>query len=102
MAYIPGDFTFIKDVEERAMLSDMYEALRNTDSWPLMLADHTQCNNAQSHLGFVHICFSKVHKEMKYDRHSGVTYRFTVENMQYIAKNGWEAYILFRTNETTH
>ena len=42
-----------------------------------------------------------ISNEMKYDGHSGSSHSWCMANMQYIAKNGWPAYVTFKGVTTT-
>jgi len=84
----PGDFSFL-DVLEREMLTDAYRAVTMTESWEAM-------KQAPSGRGFMFsddAYMKPIHAALKYNDHSGFTYGWTMRNMQYIAQNGWGAYL---------
>jgi hypothetical protein len=94
--YDRGDFSFITDADSVKELTDMYNAVSTTDNW----------ENLKGFIpgdgGFM-FCdkpewFSQIHKAMTYHDHSGVTYGMTIRNIDYIAKHGWENFVLKKTN----
>ena len=88
MSYIPGDFSFIKNENERYMLSDAYQAVSTTESWDIVAQDPEG--------GFM---FSKneklnpINNAIKYTGHSGASYGWTIRVMQQIGKYGCEAFV---------
>ena len=84
--YAPGDFSFISSVNERAMLTDAYQAVSSTDTWVIMKNDP----------GFMFTkdaLLTSVGKAMKYTGHSGASYGWTISCMHRIAILGWDLYV---------
>jgi hypothetical protein len=97
MSYNPGDFSFIPDEFDRVTYGDFYQAITKAEAWELMKQDPGEG-------GFM---FSTtwngkhIHKHMTtLGKHSGASYGIGMRQMQYIAKNGWEAFVsaMLRTN----
>ena len=99
MSYSRGDFTFLSSESERAMLQDAMEAMGRVEgSWEYLARPDVPSIET----GFM---FSKdallskigneVDKEGKIG-HSGSSYGWTMRQMEFIAKNGWDAYVTLR------
>ena len=84
----PGDFSFL-DVLEREMLTDAYRAVTVTESWEAMKQEPGSGGFMFSGDAYM----KPINAAMKYDDHSGFTYGWTMRNIQYIAQNGWGAYL---------
>jgi hypothetical protein len=89
---LPGDFTFLRDENERAMLEDAYKAISTTDSWEILAKDPGEGGFMFAPTEYL----DRVNKALKYDGHSGASYGWTMRQMQYIAIHGWEVYCLLR------
>jgi len=82
-----GDFSFIKNYSD--MYKDAYDAINETNSWNDMIQYPNISDNK----------LNQIHKLMKhYEYHSGVSYSWTMQAMKYIAKNGWDNFVIFATN----
>ena len=90
MSYIPGDFSFLPDESDRRQLADFYQAITKAEAWELLKQDPGEG-------GFMYSRTwngEHIHKHMTtLDEHSGASYGLSMRNMQYIAKNGWEAFV---------
>ena len=84
----PGDFSFL-NADEREMLTDAYKAVTVTESWEAMKQEPGGGGFMFSDNAYM----KPIHAALKYNDHSGVTYGWTMRNMQYIAQNGWGAYL---------
>ena len=89
---VPGDFTFVCDASERAMLEDAYKAITRTESWSIMANDPGEGGFMFAPLTYL----DSVNKAMEYTGHSGASYGWTMRQMQYIATHGWDQYRLLR------
>jgi len=91
MSYTPGDFRFITgSYPSAAELKDAYDAITKAEAWELMAQDPGEGGYMFSKT----IDLSRVHKHMSLlDNHSGASYGIMMRHMQYIAVNGWEAYV---------
>ena len=79
-----GDFSFTKNSSE--MLKDAYDAINETNTWNEMVE---YPNISKDKL-------NKIHKLMKhYVLHSGASYSWTMQAMKYIAKNGWDNFVIY-------
>lgn len=85
---------------EAIMLADAQQALTKTNLWDYMKKKSTPGKD-----GFM---FCTDHElvilshAMKYDGHSGASYAWTMRQMEYIAKNGWDAFTKLRTQMSDH
>jgi hypothetical protein len=91
MSYTPGDFSFMtSSYGSTAELKDAYDAITKAGAWELMARDPGE----GGYMFSTTIDLSHVHKHMSLlDNHSGATYGIMMRTMQYIAVNGWEAYL---------
>jgi hypothetical protein len=98
-AYTPGDFRFITGSYPSAdELKDAYDAITKAEAWELMAQDPGEGGYMFSKT----IDLSRVHKHMRsLDSHSGASYGIMMRSMQYIAVNGWEAYVQLHTNRSS-
>jgi hypothetical protein len=75
---------------ESIMLADAHQAVIKTNLW-----DYLRLPSTPGKDGFM-FCTDlelvKLSHAMKYDGHSGVSYAWTMRQMEYIAKNGWDAF----------
>lgn len=73
------------------MLKDADAAITKCELWDWLKEFTPEDGN-----GFMfttHPNLEKINKEMKlYDNHSGTSYGWTMRQMEYIAKNGWESF----------
>ena len=90
MSYNPGDFSFLADEFDRKQSADFYQAITKAEAWEFMKQDPGEG-------GFM---FSttwngeQIHRHMTtLGEHSGASYGLGMRRMQYIAKNGWEAFV---------
>ncbi len=87
--YAPGDFSFVRETSERAMLADAYETITTLDLWDFMRTDPGRA-------GFVYSRNPKVLKifiNLKIKSHSVQSLMIVMRNMAKLAKDGWEAYV---------
>ena len=88
--YAPGDFSFVIEKMEATFLEDAYKAVESTGMWEYVAKDpggggFMFCEDPE---------LRTIGKAMKYhDDHSGASFAMTIRTMQYISKNGWEAYV---------
>lgn len=88
----PGDFSFIEDQSSQVMLKDMYDAVTVSENW----------ENLKGFVpgdgGFMFsekpAWFSLIDKAVNYDGHSGASHGWTMRCIDYIAKHGWENFML--------
>lgn len=74
------------------MLQDAYNAVSVSESWEAIKQEPDN--------GFVFSqeeWLQKINQHITYN-HSGASYGWTMRHMQYIAQNGWEAYVSLRLN----
>lgn len=80
------------DSWDAEMLNDAYGAITATDSW-----DKMKNFNGESFMFNSEPWISNILTAMQYrNNHSGASYGWTMRQMEYIAKNGWEAYVDLR------
>ena len=93
--YARGDFSFISSVDERKMLADGFQAVETTGTWEDLKADPGEGGFMFSHAA--KSINARITAAMALgDTHSGGSYAWTVRNMQYIAQNGWDAYVMLK------
>jgi len=88
----PGDFSFIGDENSQFMLKDMYQAVTVSKNW----------DNLKGFVpgggGFMFsempAWFSRIDQAVKYDGHSGASHGWTMRCIDYIAKHGWENFVM--------
>ena len=92
--YAPGDFSFFKkDGDDTdVMLKDMYDAVSVSENWENLKGFIPQDG------GFMFSekpeWFSRIDSAVKYDGHSGASHAWTIRCIDYIAKHGWENFML--------
>ena len=89
--YYLGDFSFIKENDTRVIIEDAYNAVSNTEGgWEFI-------KTFVPKRGFMYADDPKLseisHKMKMHDDHSGVSYAWTMRQIEYIAKNGWSNYV---------
>ena len=91
MLYTRGDFRFKTTLyPSAAEMKDAYDAITQAEAWELM----TQAPGEGGYMFSTTIDLSHVHKHMSLlDNHSGASYGIMMRHMNYIAVNGWEAYV---------
>jgi len=90
MSYSPGDFSFFTSESDRRLSSDLYQAITKAEAWEIMKQDPGEGGYMFSS-GWGE---ENIHKHMTtLDEHSGASYGICMRQMQYIAKNGWEAFV---------
>lgn len=89
----PGDFSFL-NADEREMLTDAYKAVTMTESWEAMKQDP----GAGGFMFSGNEYMKPINAALKYNDHSGFTYGWTMRAIQFIAANGWDAYLEKRSD----
>jgi hypothetical protein len=88
----PGDFSFVGDENSKVMLKDMYDAVTVSENWANLKGF------VPSDGGFMFSAkpewFSLIDKAVNYGGHSGASYGWTMRCIDYIAKHGWENFML--------
>ena len=88
--YARGDFSFITSANDRKMLEDGFQAVETTRTWEDLKADPGDGGFMFSNAPIN----GRITGAMALnDTHSGMSYAWTLRNMQYIARNGWDAYV---------
>ena len=92
--YQPGDFSFLCDESSRRYAKDTYEAVTKAEAWDLLKEDPGEG-------GFMYSTnehYKSIQSKMELiNDHSGASYGWCMRQVQYIATNGWDAYVaLFR------
>jgi len=90
--YGNGQFEFIRDSDDRALYRNMHAAITQTELWDWM-------RTYEPHEGFMNSEAPEVNRintKMREDpisfNHSGASYGCMMRNMEFIAKNGYEAF----------
>jgi hypothetical protein len=90
-----GDFKSLKlDEGEVEMLEDAYQAVSKANRWGFLKREDVPGSQ-----GFMFSDLPElrdIDTYMEYGGHSGSSYGWTMRNMEYIAKNGWTAYVFLK------
>lgn len=96
--FASGDFSFLKKDgdDSDVMLKDMYDAVTVSENWDNLKGF------VPSDGGFMFSekpeWFSRIDKAVKYDGHSGASHGWTMRCIDYIAKHGWDNFVLKMSN----
>ena len=86
-----GDFSFIKDKHWGKSLKNAYNTITINNLWDFF---KTECPpNGKGYLYWEHPNINKIGYLLSMDGHSGASFAICMRNMEYIAKNGWSAYV---------
>jgi len=86
----PGDFSFLTNVSDRIAYDELYRAVTKADAWSWLKEDpgsggfmFNTSNNME-----------RIYKNMDDNHcHSGSSLAICLRQMQFIARNGWEAWV---------
>lgn len=82
-------FSFINDAESRRYVADAYRAVVAAEAWALMAEDPGEggfmLTTREAYKAI------QAHMELRYE-HSGSSYGWTMRQIQFIARNGMDAY----------
>jgi hypothetical protein len=101
MSIAEGDFSFIASEIQRAMLEDAYRVCNSVEGCWEYLARQDVPPPGE---GFIYTrdpFLMKIGNLVDADGkigHSALTYGFTMRQMEFIAKNGWEAFVSLKLN----
>jgi hypothetical protein len=87
-----GDFSFVKSAWDREMLEDAFQAVTRADAWELLKRP-----DIPGERGFMFSQNSEIDaisSFLAYQGHSGSSYAMIMRQMEFIAKNGWEIYVV--------
>lgn len=90
MSIVPGDFCFVNDKHDAEMLADGYNAITDLNLWN-WLENYTP-EKGEGFMFSNHENITEICNAMK-NSGSGATFSWTMRNMEYIAKHGWETYV---------
>lgn len=79
---------------ELVMLKDAYTAITTTGMWS-WFAGHIPAEG-EGFMFNTHPNMKIIEQAMKYESHSGFSYAWTMRQMEFIAKGGWENYLVLR------
>ena len=83
--FVPGKFDYIESISTREMLQNAWQAINQTEMWSFIaqpIERFMMSNNEK-----IYIISNKI-AELGYDGHSGVSFGWTMRQMQIIAKHG--------------
>jgi hypothetical protein len=86
-----AEFNVISDEHSRFMLKNAHQAIASTDYW-----DYMRTFNEQSFMFSNNPAVSAIIKKMSelgYDGHSGASFGWTMRQMEFLAKNGKQAFL---------
>ena len=94
-----GDYSWMEDTSSRELCVDAHKAITELGLW-----DWMKTATPPSDMGFMFwnpppIELAKINASIT-PEHSGSTYGWTMRQMETIAKNGWEKYVLKMKNAT--
>ena len=88
--YTPGDFNFMRDEASRRYAKDTYDAVTKAEAWDLMKEEPGQGGYMYS----TDAQYKLIQAKMEFlGEHSGASYGWCMRQVQYIAQNGWNAYV---------
>ncbi len=97
-SYSAGDFSFITRDSERKMLADAFNGISRVEGgWQYLSRPDVPKKDS----GFMFNrdpIINHISQEIDKDNligHSGYTYSWTMRQMEFIAKNGWHAYVTY-------
>jgi hypothetical protein len=95
ITYEPGNFGFLESEDNRKLLQDAYDAVNAAEAFEWLKKDTVPGPD-----GFM-FCrdemIGKISSKMKLmDQHSGASFAWVMRNIECIAKQGWDAYMLPR------
>lgn len=86
-----AEFNSIPDENNRVMLKNAHQAITSTEYW-----DYMRTFNEQSFMFSNNPAVSTILKKMSelgYDGHSGCSFAWTMRQMEFLAKNGKQAFL---------
>lgn len=86
-----AEFNTILDENSRVMLKNAHQAITSTEYW-----DYMRTFNEQSFMFSNNPAVSKIitkMSELGYDGHSGCSFAWTMRQMEFLAKNGKQAFL---------
>jgi hypothetical protein len=86
-----AEFNTITDENNRVMLKNAHQAITSTEYW-----DYMRTFNEQSFMFSNNPAISKIMTKMSelgYDGHSGCSFAWTMRQMEFLAKNGKQAFL---------
>ena len=89
-----GEFEFIQSKGDRALYKNMHNAITSTESWNWMRNYEPDPQNGfmWSNEGVICKINNKMYEDPVSGQHSGCSYGCMMRDMQFIAKNGYEAF----------
>jgi hypothetical protein len=92
--YKPGDFSFIKNDFKRQALEHDYQVISRLKAWKVLrYHDHLDEFIDDTNGGIWDFIYFYM-----YFYHNKDTAKLSLENLEYISKNGWERYVLKNLN----
>lgn len=91
MSVVPGDFANIPGINQFDIkyFKDAYDAVTEAEKW-----GDLKTANVESFMFSPPDFMGAITSKMKLmDQHSGASFGVTMRNMEYIAKNGWDAFV---------
>jgi len=90
--YGNGQFEFIRDLGDRALYINMHAAITQTELWDWMRTYEPPEGFMNSEAPEVNRINTKMREDPISGNHSGASYGCMMRNMEFIAKNGYEAF----------
>jgi hypothetical protein len=92
VSYTPDDFGFIKEEHWRRCLKNAYDKISEMDFWDFMKNESPPPDTG--YVFWSHENVVKIGELLDLDGHSGSSFGICMRNMEYIAKHGWDAYVI--------
>ena len=84
-----SDFNFVKDENERLMLTNAYNSINLTELWDFVSSYKEDFSFSDDNRIYI---ISSMMKELGYSGHSGFSFGWTMRSMQYIARHGLDKF----------
>ena len=88
-----AEFNTIFDEHSRFMLKNAHQAISLTESWDFMRTFSEQQSSFMFSNSPIVSDIMKKMSELGYDGHSGCSFAWTMRQMEFLAKNGKDAYL---------
>jgi hypothetical protein len=93
------NYDILYDRSDAKMLKDADDAISQCELWDWL--KNYSPEDGQGFMFTKHPNLDRINKAMQYSGHSGSSYAWTMRNMEYIAKNGWQAFVNQRMTNCT-
>lgn len=85
-----GNFGFVSSASDRNILSNAFNSITKLDLWNVFDIDPPQDSG---YIFWENDDVKKIASSLDSDGHSGASFAYVMRHMQFIRKNGWNAYV---------